>query len=46
MTQTSRESSNNTKHERRPPENGQIIVTEICSDLMMCFTNIFNNLEF
>jgi len=45
-TQTSREGSNSTKHERRPPENGQTIVTETCRVLMMCFTNIFNNLEF
>ena len=45
-TQTSREGSNSTKHERRPPEVGQTIVTETCRVLMMCFTNIFNNLEF
>jgi hypothetical protein len=45
-TQTSREVSNSTKHERRPPEDGQTIVTETCMVLMMCFTNIFNNLGF
>ena len=45
-TQTSREGSNSTKHERRPPEDGQTIVTETCRVLMMCFTNIFNNLVF
>jgi len=39
-------SSNSTKHERRPPKDGQTIVTETCRVLMMCFTNIFNNLEF
>jgi len=39
-------SSNSTKHERRPPEDGQTIVTETCRVLMMCFTNIFNNLVF
>jgi len=44
--QTSREGSNSTKHGRRPPEDGQTIVTETCRVLMMCFTNIFNNLEF
>jgi len=45
-TQTSGEGSNKTKHKRRPPEDGQTIVTETCRVLMMCFTNIFNNLEF
>ena len=45
-TQTSREGSNSTKHERRPPEDGQTIVTEACRVLIMCFTNIFNNLVF
>jgi len=45
-TQTSREGSNSTKHKRRPPEDGQTIVTETCTVLMMCFTNIFNNFEF
>ena len=39
-------SSNGTKHEGRPPEDGQTIVTETCRVLMMCFTNIFNNLVF
>ena len=39
-------SSNSTKHERRPPEDGQTIVTETCRVLMVCFTNIFNNLVF
>ena len=39
-------SSNSTKHERWPPEDGQTIVTETCRVLMMCFTNIFNNLVF
>ena len=38
--------SNSTKHERGPPEDGQTIVTETCRVLMMCFTNIFNNLVF
>jgi len=37
---------NSTKHDRRPPEDGQTIVTETCRVLMMCFTNIFNNLVF
>ena len=45
-TQTSRGGSNSTKHERRPPEDGQTIVTETFRILMMCFTKIFNNLEF
>ena len=31
---------------RRSPEDGQTIVTETCRVLMMCFTNIFNNLVF
>jgi len=39
-------SSNSTKHERRPPEDGQTIVTETCRVLMMCFTNFFKNLVF
>ena len=39
-------SSNRTKHERRPPEDSQTIVTKTCRVLMMCFTNIFNNLVF
>jgi len=43
-TQTSREGSNSTKHGRRPPEDGQTIVTETCRLLMMCFTDIFKNL--
>ena len=38
--------SNSTKHERRPPVDGQTIVTETYRVLMMCFTNIFNNLVF
>ena len=45
-TQTSIEGSNSIKHERRPPEDGQTIVTETCRVLMMSFTNIFNNLDF
>ena len=45
-TQTSREGSNSTKHGRRPPEDGQTIVTETCRVLINCFTNIFNNLVF
>jgi len=45
-TQIGREGGSSTKHERRPPEDGQTIVTETCRILMMCFTNIFNNLEF
>ena len=39
-------SSKSTKHKRRPPEEGQTIVTETCRVVMMCFTNIFNNLVF
>jgi hypothetical protein len=39
-------SSDSTKQERRPPEDGQTIVTETCRVLMMCFANIFNNLVF
>jgi hypothetical protein len=34
-------SSNSTKHERRPPEDGKTIVNETCRFLMMCFRNIF-----
>jgi len=45
-TQTRREGSNSTKHERRPPEDGQTIVTETCRALMMCYTNIFKNFVF
>ena len=41
-----REGSNSTKREGRPPQDGQTIVTETCRVLMMCFTNIYNNLEF
>jgi len=41
-----REGSNSTKHEGRPPQDGQTMVTETCRVLMMCFTNIYNNLEF
>ena len=44
--QRSREGSKSTKHKRRPPEDGQTIVTETCRVLMMCFTKLFNNLEF
>ena len=43
---TTHPSGNSTKHERRPPEDGQTIVTETCRCLIMCFTNIFNNLVF
>ena len=39
-------SSNSTKHERRPSEDGQTIVTETCRVLIMRFTNIFKNLVF
>jgi hypothetical protein len=39
-------SSNSSKHDRRPPEDGQTVVTETCRVLIMCFTNIFNNLVF
>jgi hypothetical protein len=39
-------SSNSIKHERRPPEDGQTIVTKTYRVLMLCFTNIFNNLVF
>ena len=45
-TQASREGSNSTKHEGRPPEDGQTIVIETCKVLIMYFTNIYNNLEF
>jgi len=38
--------SNSTTHGRRSPEDGQTIVTETCSVLIKCFTNIFNNLVF
>ena len=38
-------SSNSTKHERRPPEDGQTIVIETCR-VLICFANIFNNLVF
>ena len=30
---------------RQPLEDGQTIVTETCRVSIMCFTNIFNNLE-
>jgi len=46
MRQTSREGIKSTEHERRPSEDGQTIVTETCRVLIMCFTKIFNNLEF
>jgi len=46
MMQASREGSNSTKHKGRPPEDGQTIVTETCRVLMLCLTNIFNNLVF
>ena len=36
-TQTSREGSNSTKHERQPPEDGQTIVTETCTVLIDVF---------
>jgi hypothetical protein len=36
-----RRSSSGTKHERRPPEDGQTIVTETCRVLMMCFYKHF-----
>jgi hypothetical protein len=39
--QISRESSNSTKHERRPPENGQTIVTETCRVLIDVFYKHF-----
>jgi len=39
-------SSNSTKHGKWPPKDGQTRVTETCRVLMMCFTNIFNNLVF
>jgi hypothetical protein len=39
--QTSREGSNSTKHERRPPEDGQTIVTEICRVLIDVFYKHF-----
>jgi hypothetical protein len=39
-------SSNNTKHGKWPPEDGETIVNETCRVLMICFTNIFNNLVF
>jgi len=40
-TQTSRESSNSTKHERRPSEDGQTIVTETCRVLIDVFYKPF-----
>ena len=40
-TQTSREGSNSTKHERRPPEDGQTIVTETCRVLIDVFYKHF-----
>ena len=40
-TQTSREGSNSTKHERRPPEDGQTIVTETCRLLIDVFYKHF-----
>jgi len=43
-TETSTEGSNSTKHERRPSEIGQVVVTETYRVLIMCFRNIFNNL--
>jgi hypothetical protein len=45
-TQTSREGSNSTKHERRPPEDSQTIVTETCRVLIDVFYKLFKNLEF
>jgi len=33
--------SNSTKHERRPPEDGQTIVTETCRDLIDVFYKHF-----
>jgi hypothetical protein len=35
--------SSGTKHERRPPEDGQTVMTETCRVLIMRFKNIFNN---
>jgi hypothetical protein len=29
------------KHERRPPEDGQIVMTETCKVLIMCFKKHF-----
>ena len=40
-TQTSRGGSNSTKHERRPHEDGQIIVTETCRVLIDVFYKHF-----
>ena len=40
-TQTSIEVSNSTKHERRPPEDGQTIVTETCRVLIDVFYKHF-----
>jgi hypothetical protein len=37
-----RKCSSGTKHERRPPEDGQTVMTERCTVLLMCFKNIFN----
>jgi hypothetical protein len=39
-------SSNSTKNESRRPEDGQTFVTEKCRVLILCYTNIFNNLLF
>jgi hypothetical protein len=33
--------SNDTKHERRPPEDGQTVMTETCWVLIMCFKKQF-----
>jgi len=41
LTQTSREGSNSTKHERRPTEDGQTIVTETCRVLIDVFYKHF-----
>jgi len=41
MMQTSKEGSNSTKHERRPPENGQTVVTKTCMVLIDVFYKHF-----
>ena len=41
MTQTSTEGSNSTKHEGRPPEDGQTIVPETCRVLIDVFYKHF-----
>jgi hypothetical protein len=41
MFRSQAETSNSTKHERRPPEDGQTIVTETCTVLIDVFYKHF-----